>query len=241
MTRITGLWAVMFLVTMVLVFILHARSFMLAELFIPLIAAGAVFVEEKLPRTGWEKKLKIAVVSYMLAGGVLVAPASLPMLPVNLLPAYAKVFGFLYQPVKDFNFYKSDYPQEFSNRIGWDDLVQNVAMVYDDLSPVDREKVGIWSDWYGPAGAIDLLGPQYGLPHAVSGHLTYYLWGPGYSWDVMIVVTSNIQGLSPFFEECELKAAIINEYAMPWDHLFVYVCRKPKISPDAIWHYLKNY
>jgi hypothetical protein len=39
----------------------------------------------------------------------------------------------------------------------------------------------------------------------------------------------------------ELKAAVINNYAMPWDHLFVYVCRKPKMSPDAIWPHLKNF
>ncbi len=232
---------IMFLVTLVLVFFLHARSFMLAELFIPLLAAGAVFVEERIAVTGREKGLKTAAVAWMLAGGILVAPASLPLLPMELLPAYAKSFGFLYQPVKDFKFAKSDYPQEFSNRIGWDDLVRTVAEVYDELPPEERKIAGVWADWYGPAGAIDLLGPQYGLPHAVSGHLTYYLWGPGYSWDVMIVVTGNIQGLSSFFEGCEMKAAVLNEYAMPWNHPFIYVCKKPKMPPDEIWMHLKNY
>ena len=214
---------------------------MLAELFLPLIAASAVFVEERMdaasPSRGW----KIAAITYLAAGGILVAPASIPILPVESLPAYARTFGFLYQPVKDFTFPKSDYPQEFSNRIGWDTLVESVAGVYADLPAEDQAKAGIWGDWYGTAGAIDVLGPKYGLPHAVSGHLTYYLWGPGYSWDVMILVTGNIDGLSSFFTDCELKAAVTNPYAMPWNNPFIYVCREPKMSPEAIWSYVKNY
>jgi len=232
---------IMFLVTLVLLFNLHARVFMLAELFMLLIAAGAVWVEEKFAGLVWEKRLKGTVIAYMIAGGMLVAPSALPILPVELLPAYAEAFGFLYQPVKDFTFPKSDYPQEFSNRIGWEEMVRTVADVYNDLPPEDREKAGILGDWYGPAGAIDLYGPQYGLPHAVSGHLNYHLWGPGYSWDVMIIVTSNIQAFSPYFGDIEQKAVIMNEYAMPWNQPSVYVCRKPRMSPDAIWANLGFY
>ena len=117
----------MFLVTFVLVFVVRARSFILIELYIPLIAAGSVFIEEKLAGPGWRRGTRIAVVSCLLAGGILVAPSALPLLPVELLPAYAKSFGFLYMPGKDFQSGKSDYPQEFSNRIGWEELVGEAA------------------------------------------------------------------------------------------------------------------
>jgi 4-amino-4-deoxy-L-arabinose transferase-like glycosyltransferase len=50
-----GFLGVLFLVTLVLEFSLHATVRMLIELFIPLIAAGAVFVEEKLAGIRWEK------------------------------------------------------------------------------------------------------------------------------------------------------------------------------------------
>jgi hypothetical protein len=114
---------------------------------------------------------------------MLVLPSSVPLLPVPLLPAYARSFSFLYRPIKDFNVPKSGYPQEFSNRIGWDELVEQVAHVYNGLSAEEKKSVGIWADWYGPAGAIDLFGPKYGLPPAVSGHMSYHLWGPGQqSW-----------------------------------------------------------
>jgi hypothetical protein len=233
---------IMFLVTLALLFVLHARAMMLAEVCIPLIAAGSVCVEELFSGSGWKKGMRIAAISCMLAGGILVAPSSLPLLPVDLLPSYARAFGFLYKPVKDFNDPKSDYPQEFSNRIGWDDLVRTVAEVYYGLPPEDRKRVGIFCDWYGPAGAIDLLGPRFGLPHAVSGHVTYYRWGPGeYSWEVMIFVSAAMDAFRPFFEDVQQKAIVRNDYAMPYNKNTVYVCRKPRLQPAVIWAYVAGY
>jgi hypothetical protein len=237
-----GIFGIIFLVTFVLLFVLHARAMMLAEVCIPLIAAGAVWVEEVLTGPGWKRGIRVAVVSCMVAGGLLVAPVTLPLLPLDLLPSYARVFGFLYKPVKDFNDPKSEYPQEFSNRIGWDDLVRTVAEVYHGLSPEDKAKAGIFCDWFGPAGAIDLLGPRYGLPHAVTGHLAYYSWGPGEnSWDVMILVSATIDTWRGFFEDVQEKAVITNDYAMPYNRNTVYVCRKPRMHPKVIWAYIKGY
>ncbi len=143
---------IMVCATFILLAALHARSFMLSELFMPLIAAGAVFLEEltaHLRRKNWSWA---AIFTVMAAGGMLVLPSSVPLLPVPLLPAYARSFSFLYKPIKDFNVPKSDYPQEFSNRIGWVELVEHVAHVYNGLSAEEKKSVGIWADWYGPAG-----------------------------------------------------------------------------------------
>ena len=138
---------------------------------------------------------------------------------------------------------KSDLPQEFSNRIGWEDMVQTVAEVYHDLPPEEREEAGIIAEWYGPAGAVDLLGPQYDLPHAVSGHLTYHMWGPGeYSWNSMIVISQNIYPYYNVFEECQQMAEIQNEYAMPNNtDLGVYICRTVKWPVADMWPYFKFY
>jgi hypothetical protein len=228
--------------TFVLLIALHARSFMLSELFMPIIAAGAISVEDLSARLGRKNWTRAAIFTVMAAGGILVLPSSVPLLPVPQLKAYARSFSFLWRPIKDFNFPRSDYPQEFSNRIGWDELVEHVAHVYNGLSAEDKKKVGIWGDWYGPAGAIDVLGAKYGLPHAVSGHMNYYLWGPGeYTWDVMIFVTGAMDQLSVFFWEVDMKTVIQNDYAMPYNRNIIYVCRHPKIPPAKIWSYLRNY
>ncbi len=99
---------IMFLVTTVLIFILHARSFMLAELFIPLIAAGALFVEELFFKIRWSEKWKVAAVSYMVVGGILVAPASVPILPIQLITAVRKELWFPLSTRPGFHFFKID-------------------------------------------------------------------------------------------------------------------------------------
>jgi hypothetical protein len=237
---------VMFLATLALLFGLHAKTWMLAELFIPLMAAGAVGMEEMADGRSWGKILKPSAVATMLAGGLLVAPASLPILPMESLPAYADKFEFLYNSNEVFNMTFSDSPISLALRIGWEELVSKVADVYNGLPADDRKVAGIYTNWYAPASAIDYFGPRYGLPHAVSGHLNYYLWGPGYSWEVMILLTNGIIGMdtssmSLIFQECEWKGRVFNPYTIPINQLNIYVCRKPLLSPDEIWRKMELY
>jgi hypothetical protein len=121
--------------------------------------------------------------------------------------------------------------------------VKTIAEAYNNLPPEDRKKCGIFADWYGPAGAIDLYGPKYSLPHAVSEHLNYYLWGPGkYTWEVMVVVTQNIKAFSPMFEDVKQVAIFKNKYTMPYNNnVPVYVCRKAKFPMEDAWKYIKYY
>jgi hypothetical protein len=234
---------IMFLLSLAVDYLLHARTWMLAEMFLPLLAAGSVCLEEIADGRRWGAILRPAAVVAALAGGILVAPANLPIVPVKDLPAYAQNFEFLYRPIRNFIGTSTEYPEYFSLRFGWEDLVREVAKVYDDLPPQDRRTAGIYANWYAPAAAIDLLGPAYGLPPAVSGHLTYYLWGPGESsWDVMIIVTRKTNDMAPFFETCERKAAVHNDYsAASFNQLSIFVCRDPKVSPQAIWGSVEEY
>jgi hypothetical protein len=235
-------FGIVFLVTMVVVYLLHARVFELAHLFVPVLSAGAVFVEEKLAHRKLRRAFGIVGVSYLLAGGALVAPASLPILPLDLIPAYSGTFGFLYKPVKDYTIPKPPYPWHFSMRIGWEELVSKVAEVDDGLPSEDREKAVIWAFLFNEAGAIDLYGPRYGLPHAVSGHSQYYLWGPGEkSWDIVVAVTSDLYRISACYWEVEKKAYVGNDL---WPNgYWICVCTLPiyGMSKEVIWPRLKEW
>jgi hypothetical protein len=227
----------LFVFTLVLLFLLHASARMLAELFIPLLAAGSVFVEEMLGRISWGKVLKPVAVVYLLVAFVLNAPSSLPIFPLEETADFTDSIGFSSMVIKEFNGGISGYPLLLYGRLHWDELVQTVSAVYGDLPPEERAIAGIYTDHYSTAGAIDQLGPEYGLPHAVSGSLTYYLWGPGYSWDVMIIVTDKSNEMAIFFDECELAADTRYEYDSP----NIYVCREPRVSADVIWSGAKLY
>jgi hypothetical protein len=236
-----GFLGLMFIFTLALMFQLHAAARMLPELFIPLLAAGAIFVEEMLVQTKWRIPFRAVVSAYLLVGGILVIPLSLPILPFDQTLVLVEKYKYLYPSIKEFNGSTISAVEILAGRIGWDKSVQEVARVYDDLPAEERAVAGIYTDFYPDAGAIDQLGPQYGLPHVVSGHLTYYIWGPGYSWDVMIILTSKTNHMSIFFGECELKSIIENEQNSFMLSHYIFVCRKPKVSAKAIWSSMKSF
>ncbi len=226
----------LFLFTLGVMFYFHASVRMLGELFIPLIAACAVLLEELLTGARWKLSVRALPLAYLLAAGAFVIPSSLPILPidsVNNLPRSAK---YWYQGIREFNAGNLYAPLILVGRLGWEELARDVADVYNQLPPEDRQVAGVFTDWYYTAAAIDMYGPQYGLPHAVSGSLNYYLWGPGYSWDVMVIVTGRTNILSVFFDECAQKAT-----AGPEAQYHIYVCKNPAVSAEAIWSSQKNY
>jgi hypothetical protein len=233
-----GIFFVGALVTM---FALHASARMLAAVFIPLLSAGTVFIEELSGNVNWGKWVRVGVTVYLLTVGMFSILFCLPILPPDRLQVFNDTFNSFTPPVKEFNGQTFRVSPVLFGRLGWDEIVQDVAEVYNELPAEERSVAGIYSEWYMPAGAVDQLGPKYGLPHAVSGSLTYYLWGPGYSWDTMIIVTGRINNLAVFFDECEVKREIQYEYEVPFGKLFIHVCKKPKVPADVIWSSMKSY
>ncbi|HLO17299.1 MAG TPA: hypothetical protein VK206_20875, partial [Anaerolineales bacterium] len=176
--------------------------------------------------------------TYLLMAGLFVLPTALPILPIDSVSNLPPSMKYWYQSVREFNAGISYAPITLTGRMGWEEFVRDVAAAYNQLPAEDRRVAGIYTDWYFTASAIDQYGPQYGLPHAVSGALTYYLWGPGDSWDVMVIVTGKTNYLSTFFEECSLTAITGDDTP---NKFHIFVCKKPKLSPNIFWPNLKNY
>ncbi len=231
----------MFFVTLVLMFLMHTPARMLSALFMPLVASGSVLVEELLDKVRWGIVLKGAAAAYLLVVGILAILISLPVLPIDSNTALIEALIPPNVFIKEFAGVTSSFSPLLDGRLRWEELAQDVAGVYDELPPADQATAGVYADFYMAAGAIDQYGPEYGLPHAVSGHLTYYLWGPGYSWDVMIIVTDQSNEMEVFFDDCELAAEARYDYGRPTGHPNIYVCREPKVSADAIWSSAKSY
>lgn len=123
-------------------------------------------------------------------------------------------------------------------------MAETVTNVFDCLSPVDQKNCWIFASDYDQAGAIDLYGPEYGLPKRVmSGRLTYYLWGYGsFDGKVMLSIGMDEDFLKRVFKEVSIGEVIHSEYAMPEDtNLPVYICRGLKISLKDFWKDVKNY
>ena len=240
--RILGL---MFLVLQFLyVGILQMPSRFLASAYFPLLTAGAVFTEDLITKFAthhfnWNWLKPILAIS-ILINGIRLAPVALPILPAPALMRYAiEQAGTLMQP-------SSLLLETLQTRSGWPEMTQQIASVYRSLPKAERRKCVIYTSFYFEAGAINFFGKDYGLPAAVSNHLSYQIWGLGkYSGEVVIAFgyTFNPSRLSLFFDEVEDTGIMIsNPYGMHFEkNLPVYICRKPKIPLKEVWNQLASY
>jgi hypothetical protein len=231
-------WTYLFLLAEFL--ILRGRIYYLAPIYPMLFAAGAVAIEAWIGYFG-RNWVKAAVLAPLVFGGIVAAPLALPILPLDDAAAYAKFWDVDRVQVEVEP--SGKLPQMYADMMGWPQQAETVAGVFRSLSPGDQSRVAILAKNYGQAGAIDYFGPALGLPHAISGHNNYYLWGPQqYTGEVVIAVGMPIDALKPLFGQIELAATINYEYAIPEENnLPVYICRKPKMMLQQAWPRLKFY
>ncbi len=67
---------------------------------------------------------------------------------------------------------------DLREEIGWDEMVRTVAGIRDSLPAEQRSSVGVLVGNYGEQGAVEILGPAYGLPMPIS--MTNSAWLRGY-------------------------------------------------------------
>ena len=202
-----------------------------------LFAAGAIVAERWLT----QRWMRIAIVTVILGVGVLTAPLGMPLLPVESFITYSNAIGL--RPSSGERYAEGKLPSFFANMFGWKKLVAAVDTVYRSLSLDDQGKCGIFCQNYMQAGAIDFYGRQCGLPHAISGHNNYWLWGMrGYTGDVMIVIGSNAKDLQKYFGEVTERAHFRDDYIQPiHNDLPIFLVRKPKYPLAALWPGIKEY
>lgn len=215
--------------------LLKAKFYWLAPAHCAVLAAGACALDHAIRTRGWTK-LKIAYPVVLVVGGALTAHMALPILPVEQAVA---VNGFLGGDagVKHENTTLRGLPQHFADMFGWEEMVALVAEVYDGLPEEDKANCVIFGDNYGVAGAVDLLGKQYGLPPAISVHNNYHLWGPGDLSDpVVITVGISKDELDTLFDEVTLAATFTHPYCIPHENgKQVHVCRGLHIDLESAW------
>lgn len=188
-----------------------------------LVAAGAVVIESAVSRPHWEW-VKPSMIALLLLAGAAVAPVVVPILSPDSFIAYMKHLPFKL-PVMEHAHARAILPQWYADQFGWNEIVAETAVAYDRLAPEERGDCGIFAQDYGQAGAIDFLGRRYGLPRALSGHQTWFLWGPsGYSGNCMIVLDDRREVLEKYWQQVEyVGTSAENPYALERD-IPVFIC-----------------
>ena len=230
-----------FLVCYAIFFGLHGKVYYLSPIYPLLLAAGAVVFEAVLSRRSvrWLKPV-IAVV--LVAGGARIAPMVVPVLSPGGFLNYMRYLP-IKPPVMEHAHARVPLPQWYADQFGWNEIVAETAVAWNQLAPNERADCAIFAQDYGQAGAIDFLGRNYGLPRSLSGHQTWWLWGHrGYSGNCMIVLDDRPSRLHELFENVQyVGTSADNPYALEKE-IPVFVCRGRKFGTlSEVWPHLKKW
>jgi len=205
---------------------LQGRGYYLAPAYPMLIAGGAYYIGERVrASTPAERDAKYSWLYYSLViGGLCAAAVALPVAPLN--STWWKVADGVHQL--------------FSEEVGWPEMVKTVADIRDTVPLAERARLGILAGNYGEAGAVNVFGPAYNLPHAISGIDSYWLWGYGEPPPETVIVL----GLDPsyaysLFKTCSFAGRNANPYGIQneesRDHPYILLCRHLRQPWEQFW------
>jgi len=220
-----------YVVLSIVYLILGAKVYYLAPIYPVLFAAGGVSLEERFGNVRWAA---LAYPIALLIGGLAIAPEAYPLLPLPTFLRYQHVLDV--RSIKMEKHPEGEVPQHFADMLGWNTLVQTLAGSYAALTPAEQREAVILTRDYGQASAVDFLGPRYGLPHAISGHNNYYLYGPGNaSGKLVLAIGFDPAFLHTEFRSVERVAVYHDDYVLPdFNNLPIFKCSLPK-EPLAAW------
>ena len=178
---------VLYLVYLPMMMLLHAKDYYLVPVYPIYFAAGAMAGCRWSQRAPCAWFGRVGMHCCWSLDVVLTITFSIPVLSPQKFLAWWKTMHF--HPKDCENHDATILPQFYADRFGWHEMVEKVADIYNALPPEERAITGIYTGNYGEASAINLFGPKYGLPVAISGHQTYWLWGPhGYTGQETIII-----------------------------------------------------
>jgi len=220
--------------------LLHGKDYYTAPAYGVAFALGGVLAARVVRTRG-----TIALGAYLVLAAALTVvaiPTSMPVLPPELLARW--VVATHTQPQAQENSQRGAVlPQLMADMLGWRELESSVAAVWRALPPEERARTTIIVGNYGEAGALDLYGPDDGLPPARSGHNQYFLWGPGDDDPLVILrLAGDPERWKNDCDELTIPARVGGPYVMPYERdRPILQCRRPRISLRDEWHDFKHY
>ncbi len=214
-----------------------SKFYYVVPVFPLLMSAGAVQMEELLQAAS-RRWIRWAVVTPVILGGLLLMPLAVPLLSPDRFIAYSKTLG-LWNAIRMERWEGDTLPLHFLFRFGWEELVGQISTTVHALPADEQNQTIILTSWYASAAAVDFFGPSYGLPHAISPHNSYWLWGPDMSpGTTVIAVGFDPRQLAEHFETVEYVTTFTHPYALSQT---IYLCRNLKGPIDEVWKDIKSF
>lgn len=206
---------------------LGGKPYYAVPLLVLITAAGAAPTLQWLTRGNQPLRRTTAGIAAAV-GAAMSAVVGLPVLPAdNLGPAVAM-------------------NAEQGEQVGWPELTQTVAEVWQQIPQAERPQAVIFTSNYGQAGAIERFHEERGLPVPYSGHMSYADWGPPpdeMTGPVVLVGEFDPSAITPYFTDCTQVTEINNGYN--WDNdeqgTDVRLCTGTTRPWSQLWPDLRRY
>lgn len=221
----------MYVVPLLLFVFAHGRSYYMQPAYPMLLAAGTVAVASwltglKARNAAWIRGAVTAVV--LLALGISLA-LGLPLAPVGSA-------GWQFS---------RRFHDMFAEQIGWPEYVAAVAAIYHALPPNERAHTAIFANNYGEAGAVNLYGPKYGLPRAISTVNSYWYLGYGKVAPTTVIVLGDTpEGSAGTPATCTLAGRVRIPHGVQNEesgHPDIFVCRNFRVPISKLWPPMPNF
>ena len=205
----------MVLVPFVLFVFAKARGYYTGPLYPVLFASGSIYIASR--------RAYVVGMALLLIIGCAIVPVVVPVAPPS---------SHLFKIVSGIN-------HDFIEELGWPELAREVGRIWNSLPAEERKHAAILCANYGEAGAIDLYGPAYGLPQAISRVNSY--WARGYGDPpptTLIVLGFGRSGLEQRFAEVTVAGRIPNPYRVPNEESEqpeIYLCRGMRVPWPQFW------
>lgn len=226
-------FAVLFVVVLLLLVLLGGKPYYLAPAYPPLFAAGGLAFER------WAAARRGPRIAVSLAAVVAVALGIAGSLPLFDLRATERVMdrvlGWAVPPVA--------LTHDLRDEHGWRELSAAVARAVDAVPAERRDRVAILTVNYGEASALRFFAEEFDLPPAVTGNMSYHLWGPpARDPEVLIAVGVPDGTLHELCGTWRVGAVNTAPLAHPFEQgLAIHVCDSMRQSLRGAWPALKWY
>ncbi|MDE3228636.1 MAG: glycosyltransferase family 39 protein [Chloroflexota bacterium] len=229
-------WA--FVILYLLLTLINAKAYFLSPIYPTLYAGGALLLDwrTETPRWRWARFAYPALLAIL---AILLAPLAMPVLPP---PSFVAHYGWLTGAGNaSAGQGQSAFPQYLGDRFGWDTMTASVARAYASLPADQRAQACVFTQNYGEASALTLLGKPDHLPPVISGHNMYWIWGPGKcNGQVVLTVGVSQAANEVTFGSVRQVGLITCADCQPEEqYLPIYLCTQPRVLPSAVWQRVK--
>ncbi len=222
----------MYVVPLALLLLFQGNGYYLAPAYPMLAAGGAVWWEQRLARLLSQRRanaLRRATWSVLSVSAAFLIAVELPVAPLG--SAWWDVV--------------SNSNTQLKVEVGWPQLAQQVANVYNSLPESEKAHAAILAASSGEIGSIDLYGPANGLPRVISGFDSYWQYGYGNPPPQTLVVVGFPTDILADFQSCNFMAPITMPFNVQNEetinHRSIYLCHNLRQPWPDFWQHFQYF